>query len=101
MAAGERTLQSQCRSSLDGLCEVGDGLVRHSLLQLFLADAAGEQALRAQKHDADQDQAEYEEVEPLHLLLEPGPAIRVRLVQEPKTDGVRARLCVAGYDGQD
>src|SRR5437588_11989413 len=63
------------------------------VLQLLLANAAREQALRAQQHDQDEDQAEDQELQPLYLGIEPGPVAMLR-VERAKPDSIADRLGV-------
>src|ERR1700737_666643 len=48
------------------------------VLQLLFSDLAGQQALRAQKHDPDEDQTEDHVLGSRHFLGDPGPTIWIR-----------------------
>src|SRR3989440_7103633 len=69
------------------LAEIEDGFFADALGQLLLADAAGEEALRAQKHDEHKDQSEHEEVQALHLAVQPDP-VALRGIEEAESDRV-------------
>src|SRR5205823_7310250 len=69
------------------LAEIEDGFFADALGQLLLADAAGEEALRAQKHDKHKDQSEHQEVQALHLVVQPDP-VALRGIEEAESDRV-------------
>src|SRR2546421_6879490 len=77
------------------------GLLGDSFLELLLAHTAWQKALRAQKHDAYQDQPEYEEVEALDLLLQSRPAARVRLIEKAQSDRIGDGLGIGRQVGED
>src|SRR6266849_566361 len=54
--------------------------------ELLLADLARQQALRAQQHDPDEDQAEDDVLAPGHNLRNAGPTVRGRLVEPVETE---------------
>src|SRR6266849_10464497 len=85
--SGDRENLAVLRHGSGLLAEIEHRFLTRALGQLLLADAAGKQALRPQEHDKDKDQSEYQEVQPLHLVVQPDP-VALRGVEESEPNRV-------------
>src|SRR5579884_4065708 len=99
LTCSQRRMAPSCSSPISGALHVGQRLLGRGPGQLLLTHPAGQQALGAQEHGADQDQPEHQVDEPLGLVPESWPC-PLRLVEEAQADGAGSAADPGGQVGE-